>query len=48
MLNNRDKRDTDGFYDVMKECYGKGPDDGKHESPTKRLIAMKNSASDHK
>lgn len=32
----------------MSEFYGKGPDDDKHASPTKRLISLKNSTSDHK
>jgi hypothetical protein len=39
MLNNRDKKDVNGFYCVMKEVYGKGPDDERHSSPTMRLIA---------
>ena len=47
MMNNRQTRDDD-FYKVFNEFYGKGPDDEKHASPTKRLISLKNSTSDHK
>ena len=32
----------------MGNYYGKGPDDEKHVSPTKRLIAMKNTTFDNK
>lgn len=32
----------------MNEFYGRGPGDEKHSSPTKRLISLKNSTSDHK
>lgn len=38
----------DGFYQIMAETYGRGPDDEKHDSPTKRLISLKNSTFDHK
>ena len=48
MLNRRQNRDTNNFYDVMTEFYGKGPDDEKHASPTKRLISLKNSTTEHK
>ena len=49
MMNNRHKREAgDDFYDVMNEYYGRGEDDEKHASPTKRLISLKNSTSDHK
>eukprot|EP00347_Sterkiella_histriomuscorum_P023625 403333949 len=48
LMNNRNNRDSDGFYTVMSEFYGKGPNDEKHDSPTKRLIQLKNSTSDHK
>lgn len=48
MLENRNNRDSDGFYQVMNEFYGRGPGDEKHSSPTKRLISLKNSTSDHK
>lgn len=47
MLENRQKKD-EGFYDIMSEFYNRGPDDEKHSSPTKRLISLKNSTSDHK
>lgn len=46
MLSNRNKKD-DGFYEVMDEYYGRGNDE-KHTSPTKRLISLKNSTTDHK
>ena len=46
-MNNRQKRDKDGFYVVMDEYYGVGSSE-KHESPTKRLISLKNSTSEHK
>jgi hypothetical protein len=32
----------------MDTYYQRGPDDTKHESPTKRLISMKNTAFEHK
>lgn len=48
MMNNRDKREQDGFYAIMQEFYGKGEDDEKHSSPTKRLITLKNSTVSHK
>lgn len=48
MMNNRHKRDTGDFYDIMSEYYGRGSEDEKHSSPTKRLISMKNSTFDHK
>lgn len=47
MLDSRKDRDPDGFYQVMDEYYGRGGDE-KHLSPTKRLISMKNSTTDHK
>jgi hypothetical protein len=36
------------FYKVMDEFYGRTKDDQKHESPTKRLIAHKDTAFEHK
>jgi hypothetical protein len=48
ILSNRQGRDTDDFYQIMREYYGKGPDDEKHSSPTKRLISLKNSTFEHK
>jgi hypothetical protein len=47
-MHNRNNRDTGEFYKIMDEFYGKGPDDEKHASPTKRLINLKNSTTDHK
>lgn len=47
-MNNRNQRDPEEFYKIMNEFYGKGPDDLKHDSPTKRLISHKNSTTDHK
>jgi len=47
-MNNRSNRDTGEFYKIMNEFYGKGPDDEKHASPTKRLISLKNTTTDHK
>lgn len=32
----------------MDEFYGRGPNDNKHSSPTKRLISLKNTTTDHK
>ena len=32
----------------MDNYYQRGPDDVKHDSPTKRLISMKNTAFEHK
>lgn len=32
----------------MNQFNGRGPEDEKHASPTKRLITLKNSTSDHK
>lgn len=32
----------------MNQYYGKGPDDERHESPTRRLISQKNTCFDHK
>ena len=46
-MNQRNNRDKDGFYEVMDEYYGKTTE-VKHKSPTKRLIKMKNTVSDHK
>ena len=48
MMASRKERDGDGFYQVMDQYYGRGPDDEKHASPTKRLIKMKNSTTEHK
>lgn len=48
MMNRRQNRDTENFYQVMNEFYGKGPDDEKHVSPTKRLISLKNSTTEQK
>lgn len=48
MINNRQARDSDGFYVIMNEYYGRGPEDEKHLSPTKRLISLKNSTFEHK
>jgi hypothetical protein len=48
MLNRRNNRETDNFYTVMNEFYGRGPEDEKHVSPTKRLISLKNSTTEHK
>jgi hypothetical protein len=48
MQQNRDKRDADNLYTVIDEFHGKGPNDCKHSSPTKRLISQKNSTTDHK
>jgi hypothetical protein len=32
----------------MDEFYGKGPNDKKHKSPTRRLIAHKDTVVEHK
>jgi hypothetical protein len=48
MMNKRGERDTGTFYEIMQEYYGKGPDDEKHSSPTKRLISLKNTTFEHK
>ena len=49
MMDNRANRnDTNDFYELIQEFYGKGEGDEKHKSPTKRLISLKNSTSDHK
>lgn len=48
MLELRKDRDPDGFYTLMQQMYGKGPDDERHSSPTKRLISLKNSTFDNK
>lgn len=48
MKNNRDTRDQNGLYQIIDKYYGKGPDDKKHASPTKRLISLKNTTADHK
>lgn len=47
MLNNRQNRDTEGFYKVMDDYYHNNLEE-KHSSPTKRLISHKNSTADHK
>lgn len=44
----RTNRDTDCFYEVMDQYYGKGPLDEKHASPTKRLIKYKNTTVENK
>jgi hypothetical protein len=36
------------FYDTYNETYGKGKDDKKHSSPTKRLVKLKDTTVDHK
>ncbi len=49
MDDGRDKRgETDNFYVCMDEYYGRGVNDKKHDSPTKRLMTMKNTACEHK
>ena len=48
VLQNRANNTTSNFYDVMNQYYWKGPGDEKHDSPTKRLISHKNSATEHK
>jgi hypothetical protein len=48
-MKGREKRDTNGeFYRVMDEYYGTGDRPEKHQSPTKRLVTLKNSTQDHK
>lgn len=44
----RDQRDTDCFYEVMDQYYGRSETDTKHASPTKRLIKHKNTAVENK
>lgn len=36
------------FYQTYQEMYLKGPDDEKHESPTKRFVHQKNTTVEHK
>lgn len=48
MQRNRVKRDAENLYTVIDEFHGKGPNDQKHSSPTKRLISLKNTTSEHK
>ena len=36
------------FYTIMGDFYNKSGEVAKHESPTKRLIAQKNSTVSHK
>lgn len=48
MVAKRGQDTTGNFYEVMEEYYWKGPGDEKHASPTKRLISLKNSATEHK
>jgi hypothetical protein len=48
MAANRSKRDADNLYTVIDEFHGKGPNDSKHSSPTKRLISLKNTTTTHK
>lgn len=49
MLDKRQERgDINDFYSMMSQLYGRGPDDERHASPTKRLISLKNSTADHK
>lgn len=48
MQKNRERRDHESLYTVIDEFHGKGPNDSKHESPTKRLISLKNTTADHK
>jgi hypothetical protein len=36
------------FYATFQETYGKGPDDSKHKSPTKRLVKLKDTTVEHK
>lgn len=43
---NRDHGDD--FYATYQEMYGKGKDDNKHRSPTKRLVKLKDTTVDHK
>jgi hypothetical protein len=45
LLNETHKSSTDDFYKIMSEFYGK---DLRHKSPTTRLVAQKNSTSEHK
>jgi hypothetical protein len=49
LLKGREKRDTNGeFYKVMNEYYGNTDRPEKHQSPTKRLVTLKNSTQEHK
>jgi hypothetical protein len=36
------------FYQTYQEMYGRGKGDEKHESPTKRLVALKDTTVEHK
>ena len=47
-MSKREKDSTGNFYEVMEQYYWKGPGDERHASPTKRLISMKNSTTEHK
>ncbi len=48
-MNNRQVRQNQGIV-LISEYYPleRGPDDEKHESPTKRLIQQKNTTFEHK
>ena len=46
--SKREKDTTGNFYEVMEQYYWKGPGDERHTSPTKRLISLKNSTTEHK
>ena len=48
IITKRGQDTTGNFYEVMEQYYWKGPNDERHASPTKRLISLKNSASEHK
>jgi len=47
MMSNRQGRDNDAFYEVMREFYDNNGE-SKHLSPTQRLISLKNTTADHK
>lgn len=38
MASNRQDRDPEAFYKMMQQVYGRGEEDERHESPTRRLI----------
>lgn len=44
----RSPRKDDQFYEMMREHYAHSPDLKRHQSPTKRLIAQKNTTWTHK
>jgi len=49
MENFKNQREHgEDFYQTYQEMYGKGAGDEKHESPTKRLVNLKDTTVEHK